>query len=191
MEIVSSSVETDPSESEREALQKSSVSGIKQLLIGNFFSFHQAETLDFFNDDPFLQQQIQDVLRNEGNANGFPVYFAEYEDKTFALVFSYLDEQGDATFIGSLRYKMRQKESMNDSFVYNDAHPDNDAIYTSSLSLAENMIDDRGALMIYKQWVGDADAIRLVGFMKGVIIEDDVLGIPEHGLLSNFFETGV
>ena len=44
--------------------------------------------------------------------------------------------------------------------------------------------------MIYKQWVGDADAIRLVGFMKGVIIEDDVLGIPEHGLLSNFFRDG-
>lgn len=170
--------------------QKSSVSGIKQLLVGNFFSFHQAETLDYFNDDPFLQQQTEDVLRNEGNADGFPVYFAEYEDRTFALLFSYLDAQNDKTFVGSLKYKMRQKESMNGSFVYNDAHPNNDAIYTSTFTLTENTIDDRGALMIYKQSVGEMGAIRLIGFLKGVINEEAVLDTPEHRMLSDFYRDG-
>ena len=187
-EIIQQVWKTSPAEAE--APKKSSYSGIRQLLIGNFFSFHQAENLDDFNDDPFLQQQVEDVLLNKGNADAFPVYFAEYEDNTFALVFSYLDSENEKIFVGSLKYKMRQKEMMNDSFIYNDAHPVNDVVYTSTLTLTKNMVDNRGSLMVYKQDAGELGAIRLVGFLKGVVNEEDVLGSREHRILSDFFRGG-
>ena len=184
-------LETYPRDVASKTAEKELAPGIKQLLIGNYFSFYQAENIDHFNDDTFLDKQIRDVLRNEGNADGFPVFFAEYLDNSFALVFSYFNDKNEKMLFGSLSYKMRQLEPMNDCFIYNDAHPGAGNLYTATLTLSKPRTNEQGWLIVFKQTVSETEAIRLVGFLRGAVVEgDDILGSPEVKTLSDFYYDG-